>query len=210
MSKIVKCTTCNEEIAASAKVCPKCGAKVKKPLYKKWWIWLLALIVIGAIASGGGEKESKVTNTTSKTKTEEAVVYKIGDALKTDKFEITVTNVKTTKSVGGQYLKETASEGGIYVVVEWEYKNITDKPISSFSFPTISLSDKNGTEYDSDLNATSTYATEVELDSKVLSDLNPNIKVKDAHVFEISEESFADGGFNVEVNADEDFSIPIE
>ena len=30
MNKMIKCQTCNEEIAAKAIVCPKCGAKMKE------------------------------------------------------------------------------------------------------------------------------------------------------------------------------------
>ena len=52
-NKVVQCKTCNQEISANAKVCPHCGAKNKKPFYKKWWFWLIvAFIVIGAASSG--------------------------------------------------------------------------------------------------------------------------------------------------------------
>ena len=34
--KLKKCETCGQEIAKSCKVCPNCGAKNKKPFYKKW------------------------------------------------------------------------------------------------------------------------------------------------------------------------------
>jgi hypothetical protein len=34
--------------------------KVKKPLYKKWWVWLAAIIIVIAVA-GGGESEEKET-----------------------------------------------------------------------------------------------------------------------------------------------------
>ncbi len=50
--KITSCKTCGAEMAASAKVCPKCGAKNKKPFYKKWWFWVLAVIIIAGIAGG--------------------------------------------------------------------------------------------------------------------------------------------------------------
>jgi len=35
MSKMIKCKSCSQEIASSAKSCPGCGAKNKKPIYKK-------------------------------------------------------------------------------------------------------------------------------------------------------------------------------
>ena len=40
-NKMIICDHCGEEIAASAKACPKCGAKIKKPFYKKVWFWIL-------------------------------------------------------------------------------------------------------------------------------------------------------------------------
>lgn len=77
--KMKQCKSCGAEIASSAKICPKCGAKNKKPLYARpWFIVLIAFIVIGAAAGSmggsdetggtaasgsGGEKEQKITYT---------------------------------------------------------------------------------------------------------------------------------------------------
>jgi len=30
--------------------------KVKKPLWKRWWFWVIAIIIIGAVANPGGEE----------------------------------------------------------------------------------------------------------------------------------------------------------
>lgn len=58
--KMVICRSCNTPIAKSAKICPSCGAKNKKPFYKKWWfILLIVVIAIGAISSIGGNKKEK-------------------------------------------------------------------------------------------------------------------------------------------------------
>ncbi|RJE47924.1 hypothetical protein A7K50_01390 [Dehalobacter sp. MCB1] len=51
MEKIINCKVCNAEIAKSAKVCPSCGAKQKKPILKKWWFWLVVVIFIGILGS---------------------------------------------------------------------------------------------------------------------------------------------------------------
>ena len=46
MSKKMKhCAVCGEEIASSAKVCPKCGAANKKPIYQQGWF--IVVIIIG-------------------------------------------------------------------------------------------------------------------------------------------------------------------
>ena len=56
---MVTCKHCGAEIAASAKFCPQCGGKNKKPLYKRpWFIAVIAIIIIGAIGSAGGDKTS--------------------------------------------------------------------------------------------------------------------------------------------------------
>ena len=56
--KIRVCKNCNNPLPEKATVCPSCGAKNKKPIYKKWWFWLIiALIVIGAASSGGTESD---------------------------------------------------------------------------------------------------------------------------------------------------------
>ncbi|MBQ9045334.1 MAG: zinc ribbon domain-containing protein [Oscillospiraceae bacterium] len=57
--KMTTCSHCGAEIAASAKTCPKCGAKNKKPIYKKWWFYLIVVAVIVGIAGGGGNSDSK-------------------------------------------------------------------------------------------------------------------------------------------------------
>lgn len=44
--KMVTCKHCGAEIAASAKACPKCGGKNKKPFYKNPLLIALGVIVI--------------------------------------------------------------------------------------------------------------------------------------------------------------------
>lgn len=45
-NKMVVCKNCNNPIPAKAKVCPSCGAKNKKPFYKRGWFIILAIIVV--------------------------------------------------------------------------------------------------------------------------------------------------------------------
>jgi hypothetical protein len=115
---------------------------------------------------------------------------------------VTVTDVTQKASVGSQYLNEKASEGAILVAIQWQYKNTSDKPVKSYSKPDMKLIDTNGTEYSLDIGKTSYYATEVKLDTKVWSDLNPDITVKDAAVFEVSKEAFTKGGWQAVVKLD--------
>ena len=57
MKKMKQCKTCSKEIGISAKYCPGCGAKNKKPIYKRVWFWVVAIIiVIGATDSSDSGK----------------------------------------------------------------------------------------------------------------------------------------------------------
>lgn len=61
-TKMTKCKSCNSDIATNAKTCPTCGAKIKKPIYKKWWFWLLIVIVVVAIGSASGSDEGNTND----------------------------------------------------------------------------------------------------------------------------------------------------
>lgn len=58
-AKLIKCKSCGADIAANAKACPQCGAKSKKPFYKKWWFWLIVVFVV--IGSAGGDSDETPT-----------------------------------------------------------------------------------------------------------------------------------------------------
>jgi hypothetical protein len=104
--------------------------------------------------------------------------------------------------VGSQYLNEKASEGATLIVAQYKYKNTSDKPLSSFTQPSVKLIDSKGIEYDSDLGKTSTYKVQVKMDEKFLSDLNPGITVNGAQVFEVSKDNYMESGWKMKVNSE--------
>lgn len=65
--KLISCKACGEEIAKNAKKCPHCGAKNKKPLYKKWWFWLILVLVISSFGNAGNNNATEPTPTTPPT-----------------------------------------------------------------------------------------------------------------------------------------------
>ena len=50
--KIRVCKNCNNPLPEKATVCPLCGAKNKKPIYKRVLFWLLMVFVIAPIIGG--------------------------------------------------------------------------------------------------------------------------------------------------------------
>ena len=219
MSKMVKCKTCGADISSSSKSCPSCGEKHPVPFTKRRGLMITiaiiaALYLIISLSDSSTTTNKKDGNETkssysSTEKEPEETIYSIGDTVGSDKFEVTITNVKTQNSVGTQYLQTQAADGGIYVCVDYEIKNISEKPVSSFSCPTIKLINSNDVTFTQDVNATSYYSTQTDPNRKVLSNLNPGIKVNGSAVFEISKEEYDKGGFFVYIDADKNNKVKV-
>lgn len=188
-----KCKECGEEISSSVKKCPKCGKDQRNFFMKHPVLYTILILIIIAVAGSSGSDDTGNTTVTSTGNQVQETVYNIGDAISNEQYEITIKNVSTATKVGSQYLNSQPAEGGIYVCVDFTYKNVSTEPISSWDFPTVELVDSNGVEYSSDVSASSYYATEKDPNRKVLSDLNPGITVTDNKVFEIAEESYNQG-----------------
>ncbi len=81
-AKMIKCGSCGNDISSEAKACPNCGAKVKKPIYKKWWFWLIiAIAFIGIIAAAGGDSSEPSSSSGNEAQTTEAAIVVSADNL---------------------------------------------------------------------------------------------------------------------------------
>ena len=111
-NKLIKCPVCGAEMAANAKACPKCGAKNKKPFYKKWWFYvILAVVVIGALASGGSS-ESSVSSAPKSSSASESEAAPAAEPVSyayypvTDLFDAIKSNaMKAENTYKGQYVE---------------------------------------------------------------------------------------------------------
>ena len=90
-SKFTQCSCCGKEIAASAKVCPACGAKVKRPIYRRAWFWILVVIVVICIMPS--------RKTTSKATTQPAAATVTATPVPTATPAPTATPVPETAAV---------------------------------------------------------------------------------------------------------------
>jgi hypothetical protein len=116
--------------------------------------------------------------------------FYVGDAVPARDVEIRVTKVEQRTAVGSEYARETAAEGGVLVVVRYSIKNTSDRPAKAYAAPELTLLDPQGVEYKPDAGKSGAYASELNLDQKLFSDLNPGITVKGATVFEVGKETF--------------------
>ncbi len=139
MSKMIKCKTCNNEIASSAKTCPSCGAKNKKPIYKKWWAWAIAVIVVVGVAGGSETDESSKggsvsnnTNTTVNGETDDKAVaevkefYAVGEEVQIGDNILIVNSVE--KSSGSEW--DAPKDGHEFIIVSVTIKNGGSSEIS--------------------------------------------------------------------------------
>lgn len=193
--------------------------KSETPGKGKWWVVsiLVTLIFVSLFNDKKKERTESASSSSSPTETTSGSeapsesqkkpvdLPKVGQMVKTDKFEITLTKFVEKSIVGSEYFNQKASEGATFVAVEFKYKNISGKPISSFSLPhNIKLVGPDGIKYESDTGASSNYATETKNNSKIMSDLNPGITSNTSKVFEISIDSWKQLGWSLLIDADDD------
>ncbi|MED0680650.1 DUF4352 domain-containing protein [Aneurinibacillus thermoaerophilus] len=188
--------------------------KPKKPFYKKWWFWVLAVIVIGAIGSGG-EDQSQQTQTAQQTpqpaaqpqqnaqpasapteaqKTEApapAKTYKVGEVVPVEKFTYTVNKVSNQKKIGNDFMNKTTE--GTFLVINVSIKN-GDKEARMMDTSLFKIKDANGTEYDPFAEG-DMY---VNKDPLFLSNVNPGLTKKANIVFELPTDA---KGLQLEVNS---------
>lgn len=139
-AKMINCKTCGQEIASSAKRCPNCGAKVKKPIYKKWWFWVVIVIVIlGIIAGASGDSDTpsstqtdnaSVASQSSDSKDKGAVEEKTYKSYEvTELLDVVEANpLKAQKDLKGQYIEvhgylSNIDSDGNYISVGAEKNN---------------------------------------------------------------------------------------
>ena len=76
----MNCKKCGQEVDKKAVVCPGCGCKIKKPIYKKWWLWVIVVVVAILIGTSGGSDDSTtVSNTSSESNAQEEITYEAVD-----------------------------------------------------------------------------------------------------------------------------------
>lgn len=157
---------------------------------------LALLAVVGAFAPPDTSPSTKPQVAERAPKPDrKPAAYVIGQPLDIGDFRVTITGVSERDAVGRSIVREQASAGGVLVVVEYTVENISDRPKAAYQLPAPSLIGPNNVVYDKDLGKTAAYASEGELDSKAMSDLNPGIRVTNAVVFEVSKTSFDRGSW---------------
>lgn len=161
-NKLTICKACGQELAKTAKTCPHCGAKNKKPIFTKWWFWIVIVMfigtVIGASGEGDGNSDSNtnvsantVTNTTSNATVESVNSVFEGDCgisasaeignniINLPEISITITNTSNKEIAAIQFYAVPYDVYGDEIK-GWttQSKLYTDTPIAAGETTTIS------------------------------------------------------------------------
>lgn len=130
--KLVKCKSCGEMIAKSAKTCPHCGAKRKHSVFGIILIIIGVCILLGIIF-GKDQKPHKVGDTGTKSpeqnveqKTDNTTTFGVGEKVELNDIIVTLVDVST--SSGGNYM--TPEDGKEFIICEFEIENNSSKDIA--------------------------------------------------------------------------------
>lgn len=131
MDKMKECKSCGAEIAQSAKTCPHCGAKNKKPFYKAVWFWVVIIIVLIIALSPGGSEEPNTDpidtgKTTSQGTNEETIKteYVPGDVFNDGYIKVEYVSSSTDYTDISPYAD--VPDGYKVVVATFNFENVAD------------------------------------------------------------------------------------
>lgn len=113
MAKLVKCKDCGKEVSESAKTCPGCGSKIKKPIYKRVWFWVIIVFVVIGLSSGGNSETSENSKKNSNNSSEETKIEYI--KVDIDELEKALENnaAAAKDTYDGKYVEVTGRLGTI-------------------------------------------------------------------------------------------------
>jgi hypothetical protein len=149
-------------------------AEKKRPFYKRWWFWVIAVIIVAGVVGSiedGGESENQATKSTKeavasadesadnteeeKQAEEESKVNTVGDAVEIDDGAmLTLTSAKYVNAK--EYVP---AENGKVLAVEFELVNNGDDR-AYFGAEELSISTPDGTQYDKYFGGDNAYINE--------------------------------------------------
>lgn len=201
MSKLIGCKSCEKEISKEAKVCPHCGAKQKMALWKKLIIGLFVLAFIGAVFGPDDDNRGVIVAGGNQSVDNGPSIISIDEKIAYGDISTSISSLELKKTLSDEMgvFTAKAQDGATLVAVIIDQTNVSNKPVSAFSVPQLTLISPDGIEYEADLGKTSEYSMIKEVDEKILSDIAPGLRSESAFVFEVSDQQLSKTGWTLKV-----------
>lgn len=109
----------------------------KKPVYKKWWFWLIVVfITIGVMSQNKdeGKRVSGDNSSTQATTQETKKEFKVGDVIAFKGAEVTVTSVQRNFNSGNEFIQPKSGKEFIKVFVQIVNKDKEKLSYSSYDW----------------------------------------------------------------------------
>ncbi len=161
--------------------------KEKKPLYKRWWFWAIAVFIlfIIIIGSSGGDTSTDSGSSgdeATSAPTEEQVSYGLNDEVTAGDVKWIVTDAYTAEVLDGAFTGKETTQGK-FVVVNVTVENL-GKDMKSMT--SLDLRDNQGREYTSSVTSFKNLGAE---QLYILENLNPNLPYTFADVYEVPKDA---------------------
>ena len=149
MKKLVNCKACGKEIAKGVNKCVHCGKKQKGPLGKIILGLFGLFIIISIISSGGNDKPTVVSNTSTKNvtvatpvaKPVEPTSFKVGDTIKLNDYTVKVNSASVVKNSNEFIVPKAGNE---FFAVDCTITNTSNSEQTISSLMMFKIVDKDG------------------------------------------------------------------
>ena len=178
---------CKQEVNSTGEACPNYGS-----YQRNWFINHKILTFIGVVVLLG----LIVTVVIIKNSGTDVIKTDI-NAFKSDYYEIKITSIEEKAQVGKIFAERKPQEGYTYVVVNYQFINISGKPLSQYESPDFELLDKNKVKYTINFNGSYYFREEKRMDKYLAFDFKPGVTYKSAYVFEVPQKQFKEGGWTL-------------
>jgi len=203
MASKISCEKCSNHPLSDNKNCRECGgsADSKGALLKVFQFLGIILVMWASIVGAGNFLGIKRTDDVDD---REVIRLHVGVTFQASGLDITVSSIEARTEIGDSNLiLKQAQDNSLFLVVSWSIRNITSSPINlSTHRPRIKLFSDELTLYQEDAVLSAVLGSSLELDHKMMGELNPLIMEKQVSVFEVSKQLYNPQTWTICVMAD--------
>lgn len=120
------CKHCMKMIPDDSEFCPACGkpqkGSIKKPIHKRWWFWVLVVVLAISFIGDSGEPELVSSSGGSVQQASKKTEFTIGDVAELN--DVVVTFEDVTESRGANFI--VPSDGNVFLLCEFTIANNTN------------------------------------------------------------------------------------